>query len=100
MYADDLILMSPSVTELQTMITHYCYQFKLLDLKINSSNSVAITIGNRCNNKCIDLPAVNYTIPWSDESKYLDIYILNLVQNINVALKHVNLNIIDLQMQF
>jgi exonuclease III len=75
MYADDLVLLSPSVTELQTMIDICCNELALLDLQINAKKSVAIRIGNRCKNICVHLHAINDTIPWTNEAKYLGITI-------------------------
>ena len=73
MYADDLVLMSPSVTELQAMINICCQQLAMLDLKINVSKSAAIRIGNRFKNDCSNLFALNDIIQWTNEAKYLGI---------------------------
>ena len=75
MYADDIVLLAPSVTELQAMIHICCKELSLLDLQINAKKSVAIRIGNRYKTYCDNLRAVNDSIPWSNEAKYLGIYI-------------------------
>lgn len=75
MYADDLVLLSPSVTELQIMIEVCCRELALLDIKINSKKSNAIRIGNRCKVKCADLRADQEIIHWVNEAKYLGVYI-------------------------
>jgi hypothetical protein len=75
MYADDIILLSPSVSELQTMINVCCAELDLLDIRINSKKSSVIRIGNRYKAQCADLLASNEKILWANESKYLGIYI-------------------------
>jgi hypothetical protein len=71
MYADDLVLLSSSLTELQTMIDVCCRELSLLDIKINPSKSNAIRIGKRFKEKCSDLHAGNEIIAWVNEAKYL-----------------------------
>ena len=77
MYADDLILLSPSVTELQTMIEKCCEELALLDIKINPKKSNAIRIGNRFKVNCAELCAGQEVILWVKEAKYLAIHILS-----------------------
>ena len=72
----DIILLSRSVTELQTMIHVCCAELSLLDLRINSQQSSIIRIGNRFKAKCVELVADNETIQWAFEAKYLRIYIV------------------------
>ena len=45
MYADDLILLAPSISELQRMITLCCEELSLLDLKLNVEKSVGLRMG-------------------------------------------------------
>ena len=77
MYADDIVFMSPSVSDLQYLLDLCCHELSLLDLQINPSKSVAIRVGPRFMNKCIKLSILNVGIPWASEAKYLGIYILS-----------------------
>ena len=55
MYADDLVLLSPSICELQNML-NMCYsELAFLDLQVNFKKCSAIRIGNGYKNKCTDL---------------------------------------------
>jgi hypothetical protein len=72
----DIILLSPSVSELQTMINVCCTELCLLDIKINSKKSSVIRIGNRYKVQCADLWAANEKIVWAKEAKYLGVYIV------------------------
>src|ERR1043165_4911448 len=74
MYADDLVLLAPSVTELQV---NNCYaELALLDLKINSLKSAALRIGNRFKQICKKLQILDENITWADEVKYLGVHIV------------------------
>ena len=78
MYADDLVLLAPSVTELQMIMVNYCYsELKMLDLEINSSKSVAKRISSRCNTACNNLFVSNQYIQWAKETKYLGIFVVS-----------------------
>src|SRR5437870_7497317 len=76
MYADDLILLSPSLCELQNMLNMCCSELTLLDLQVNVKKCCGIRIGNRYKNKCTDLTLNGIKIPWTTEVKYLGIYIV------------------------
>ena len=49
MYADDMVLLAPSRSELQEMINLCTEELKILDLKLNISKTVVLRIGKRCN---------------------------------------------------
>jgi hypothetical protein len=75
MYADDLVLLSPSVYELQQMITTCESELLLLDLKINAAKSQCLRIGHRYNKQCCEMKSQTGNIPWVLEARYLGIYI-------------------------
>jgi hypothetical protein len=77
MYADDLIRISPSVTELQVMLDLCCSELALLDIKLNSKKSNAIRIGSRFKINCSKLHALQDTIEWVNEARYLGVYLLS-----------------------
>ena len=77
-YADDLLILSPSVTYLQRLIRLVESEFIFLDMPINASKSMCIRVGRRHNIKCVDITAVNGTIiPWVNACRYLGIYIMS-----------------------
>src|SRR5437870_12531993 len=99
MYADDLILLSPSLCELQNMLNMCCSELALLDLQVNVKKCSAIRIGNRYKNKCTDLTLNG--LKFLGQLK-LSIWESTLLQQLNLSatLMLQRLNIIDLQMQF
>lgn len=75
MYADDLVLLAPSVYELQCMIRVCQEQLKLLDLRLNFKKSKALRIGKRYKHKAAQLQLNGEKIPWGTEAKYLGMVI-------------------------
>lgn len=61
MYADDLTLISPSVCELQAMLTLCEAELMLLDLRLNALKSQCIRIGQRYNRACSALKTRIYS---------------------------------------
>ena len=78
LYADDIILLSPSVTALE-MLLHICEQeLEYLDLAINIKKSACLRIGPRPNAVCADIvTASGHIIKWVDNIRYLGIHIVN-----------------------
>ena len=76
MYADDLVLLSSSICELQNMLNICSSELTLLDLQVNVKKCSAIRIGNRYKDKCTELCLKDSIIPWASECKYLGIYIV------------------------
>lgn len=76
MYADDLVLLSPCISELQVMINIVCQTLADIDLKLNSNKSCCIRIGKRCYADCTDVQSSFGPIPWMSKTSYLGIEIL------------------------
>ena len=55
MYADDLVLLSPSVGELKAMVDIVCNELSNIDLRLNVAKSVCIRIGKRFYTKCMSI---------------------------------------------
>ena len=73
LYADDILLISQSVSCMQDML-NICHEFfKSIDLEISSTKSSALRIGRRCSIKCSNLLIGGQIIPWVDQLKYLGI---------------------------
>ena len=77
MYADDLVLLSPSLHELQTMLNVCESELSLLDLKLNASKLECLRIGRRCMKPNFTLTSLSGEIPWVSESRYLGIWIMS-----------------------
>src|SRR5437899_3289279 len=75
MYANDLILLAPSVAELQLMVKVCCDELDAINLKLNTSKSHCIRIGKRFFAECSKICTDNGDIEWAKEVKYLGIII-------------------------
>ena len=75
MYADDLVLIAPTIVELQRMINLCSEELTLIDLNINVTKSACLRIGKNYNKTCKKLNVINNDIEWVGETKYLGIYI-------------------------
>ena len=83
-YADDLILLSPSILELQNMVDICCKEFALIDLKLNVK-STCMGIGSRWHRKCVTIHTENSPICCVKEMKYLGVKIV-VVQKFKIHL--------------
>jgi len=77
MYADDLLLLSASVSVLQAMINLCCDEIAYLDMALNVSKSFVIRIGKRFKQVCAPLSVCNETLVFTECVKYLGIHILS-----------------------
>ncbi len=76
MYADDIILLSASVVDLQKMLV-ICNSVGInLGLKFNPSKSKCIFVGPNLNVKPVDLFLDSFQLPWVNELSYLGITLL------------------------
>ena len=76
LYADDILLISPSVVYLEQLL-HACErELKWLDMSINLNKSCCLRIGPRSNIICADVTSLTgHKLPWVSEMRYL-MYIL------------------------
>ena len=71
-YADDIILLSPSVSFLQELISLVEEGLTLLDMRINAKKSNCIRFGPRYDVTCSTLKLLDgSTIPWANKCLYL-----------------------------
>ena len=74
MYADDLILMSPSITVLQKLFKIVEDELMALEMSINPSKSSCIRFGPRHDALCANITAHDGSdIPWVKSIRYLGI---------------------------
>lgn len=71
MYADDILLMSVSVRDLQEMVNICLNELSLIDMIINVKKSVCIRVGKRHNANVANIMIHGDPIEWKQELKYL-----------------------------
>lgn len=77
-YADDILLLSPSITLLQRLVSLVEGELIILDMAINPCKSVCLRIGKRFNVACANIVLINgSTISWSTNCRYLGVYIMS-----------------------
>ena len=78
LYADDIMLISPSVCELQRLFSACESELIWLDMKINIKKSCCIRIGPRYDVTCSPITSVDgQQLPWVSEIRYLGTYIIS-----------------------
>jgi len=88
MYADDIILLSPSVTVLQQMINLCFCELSNVDLCINFRKSMCLRIGRKFNEFCVQLHVCHNSLIWAKQIRYLGLYFISgriLKVDFNVA---------------
>jgi len=75
LYADDIMLLSPSVSFLQRLVSLVDCELRNLDMSINSTKSFCLRIGQRFNVFCANITLSNGNIiPWAKNCRYLGVY--------------------------
>ena len=64
MYADDLVLLSPSVCHLQRMVNVVADEIADLDMTVNTDKSYCVSFGKRHNNEKICLTLNGTDLVW------------------------------------
>ena len=78
LYADDILLLSPSISELQVSLKYCETELTWLDMSINTKKSCCLRIGPRSSITCANLVTANGTaLPWVSELRYLGVYIVS-----------------------
>ena len=74
LYADDFLVIAPTVTKLESLL-HACeHELQWLDMTINFKKSCCLRIGPRCNARCTRITSsAGYDIAWVQEIKYYQI---------------------------
>ena len=75
MYADDLLLLSASLTTLQRMINICAIAAGHLDLAFNVQKSMVVRIGHACKHVCVNVTLNGLALPFVDKAKYLGVFI-------------------------
>ena len=77
MYADDIILLSLSVSHMQRMVDICVQEFSDINMEINIKKSGCLRIGDRHLSQCQAITIGGQTINWLQEVKYLGIIIVS-----------------------
>jgi len=75
LYADDILILSPSLSQLEHLL-HACEsELALLDMAINFSKSCCIRVGPRCDKSCANISSkTGSNILWVTKMRYLGVY--------------------------
>ena len=77
LYADDILLLAPSVTLLERLLHDCEYVLSWLDMAINFKKSFCLRIGQRHDMQCASISSFSgQVIPWTTEIRYLGVYIV------------------------
>ena len=77
MYADDLLLLSISLSDLQSMIDICKSEFDWLDMSVNASKSMSIRVGKRFDARVGNITIGSNSINWCKELQYLGVVIVS-----------------------
>ena len=75
MYADDIILISISIYDMQRLVNLCVECLDILDLPINLSKCNFVRIGPRFKMKCCNIRYGNVDLSWVDNVRYLGVFI-------------------------
>jgi len=88
LYADDILLIAPSVCMLDKLLKICEHELDLLDMAINVKKSCCLRIGPRNDSFCSPISTSKGTVlPWVSEIRYLGIYIKQSV-NFKCSIDH------------
>ena len=77
LYADDILLLSPSVSSLQALLDACEDELTHLDMQINGKKSTCIRFGVRFNADCVNLSlSQGSSLEWSSQCRGTSVYIL------------------------
>lgn len=91
MYADDLVLLSISVCELQSMIKECEHELKSLNMVLNPNKCILVRVGKRFHKKCKSLDIDGQLVAFTDDAKYLGVH-FHASQRLCVDLKYMKIN--------
>ena len=77
MYAGDLLLLSVTLTDLQTIVDICVNEFNDIDLNINLKKSVCMRIGSGHKLSAANIRINNSDLPWKSELRYLGVSFLS-----------------------
>ena len=76
LYADDILLLSPTVAGLQNMLDKCTELAEILSLEFNVEKSHCIVIGKMYRKEIAPMKLCGNNVEWCENIKYLGVYIL------------------------
>jgi hypothetical protein len=77
LYADDILILAPSVCEVQKLFNICEVELTSLGMSINVKKSCCLRIGPRCNINCASITtSAGVKLPWVSELRYLGVHIV------------------------
>ena len=76
MYADDLLLLSISMHDMQLLINICMHELSILDMKINVRKSAIMRVGKRYKETVVAPYAGNHSLNFCSEIRYLGVYLV------------------------
>jgi Reverse transcriptase (RNA-dependent DNA polymerase) len=74
LYADDMLLLAPSIESLQKLVTNCSTELVAFDMSINGNKSVCVRIGPRSNKQCANISIQDsQELNWVKSCRYLGI---------------------------
>ena len=78
LYADDILLLVPSLSSLQKLLFICEYELGQIDLAVNTKKSVFFRIGPRCAATCTDIETLqSNSLLWVNSLRYLGVHIIS-----------------------
>jgi hypothetical protein len=78
LYADDIILLAPTITALELLLRACESELKYLDMQINVSKSLCIRFGSAFDIECKNLSTKHGdSIQWAKVCRYLGVYLIS-----------------------
>ena len=75
LYADDIILLSPTVTGLQILVNAVEQVLAYIDMQLNVNKSICIRFGAQYDKQCANIVSISGTpLQWVSECRYLGVY--------------------------
>jgi len=71
LYADDVILLAPSVFVVQSLVNICAYKLEFLDMAINVKKLGCMRFGPRYRNTCCEVVVSGHSIKWVQSARYL-----------------------------
>jgi hypothetical protein len=77
LYADDIVILAPSVSKLQELFNECETYLLALDMTINVKKSCCLRIGPQCESACANIcTRFGLILPWVNEIRYLGVFII------------------------
>ena len=74
-YADDIILLSPTVTCLHILLNAVEHALVDIDMQLNANKSPCIRFGTQYDKQCADIVSISgISLQWASACRYLGVY--------------------------